>query len=332
MERRSELIAILLEARQFDAAETRVRGWLTDDPEQADVQQLLVSVLLAGKKPDAALEAIAVLVPQTPADVIQVLGWRAQAYAQRGQIEEALDDLTGLLQEQFIRENPTVQAELRQDILALLVGAREFGRALELTERWLAEVPAADRVSRLGVLLLKRSVLVAAGRLEEQIPIAEELLAAQPHDPGLNNDLGYTLVERGAQLERAQGMIELAVAAEPLNAAFLDSLGWVYYKVGEFGRARLQLERAVRLRAGQDATVYDHLGDAAHRLGDLTAARQAWEAALALATEGPDEDADARDATLIAALRAKLAAIVDGAPVRVAPTAAEQAAQQQGES
>jgi predicted negative regulator of RcsB-dependent stress response len=84
------------------------------------------------------------------------------------------------------------------------------------------------------------------------------------------------------------------------------------------------LARCIKLAQGQDVTLYDHLGDAAWRLGDRAGARQAWNQALELARKARAAEEAAADTARIASLRSKLAALEkDEAPV-VAPTAAEQ--------
>ncbi len=324
-DRRSEYVQVCLDAKRYDAAEQQVRSWLADDPEQPALQEWLVEVLLAAGRGDAALEAITDLTPKTPADVLKVFTWRARGQALTGDLDQGLNDLGALLEEKFVQENPEARAQVREEMLRLLIDAEQYDRAVALCDRWLSGIAATDRTARLGALVLKRMVLSAADRLDEQAGITEELLAARPFDPGLNNDLGYTWIDRGEQLERGLAMIKLAVAAEPLNSAYLDSLGWAYYKSGDFAAARLHLARAVRLRSGQDAVMYDHLGDAEYRSGDRGAARTAWQKALALLTARETADAAPSDARLIATVRGKLSALTEQGQPGVAPTAIEQA-------
>ena len=74
----------------------------------------------------------------------------------------------------------------------------------------------------------------------------EILFAKNPDDPGVNNDLGYLYADQGKNLEKAEAMIRKAVAEEPDNYAYLDSLGWVLFKRGKFQEARGPLEKAGR--------------------------------------------------------------------------------------
>ena len=83
-------------------------------------------------------------------------------------------------------------------------------------------------------------------------------------------------------------MIRKAVAAEPNNAAYRDSLGWVLYRLGRYPEAVAELEKAA---AGKDpdATVLDHLGDAQQKLGQAEKARQTWRRAAAAFRKDKDD-------------------------------------------
>jgi tetratricopeptide (TPR) repeat protein len=322
-DRRAEYVQVCLDAKRYDVGERQVRAWLADQPGQPQLQGWLIELLLAAKRGAQALEVIGELAPKTPADVANAFIWRAQAHAMTGNLDEGLNDLAALLEEKFVQADPKTRSTVQGNMLTLLNEARQYDRALALCERWLREVPVGDREARLNALVLKRRMLVAADRLDEEVGVAEELLAAQPSDAGLNNDLGYTWIDRGEALERGLAMIKLAVAEEPLNAAFLDSLGWAYYKTGDFAAARLYLGRAVRLRTGQDPVQYDHLGDAEYRAGDRGAAEAAWHKALALLAGRAGGESLPQDAQRIAAVRDKLTALAESGRPAVASTAAD---------
>ena len=76
-------------------------------------------------------------------------------------------------------------------------------------------------------------------------------------------------------------MIRLAITAEPENPAYLDSMGWVLFKLGKFKEAIPHLEKAVSLPGGGDATIWDHLGDCYDKTGQADKAKEAWQKALA---------------------------------------------------
>jgi tetratricopeptide (TPR) repeat protein len=91
----------------------------------------------------------------------------------------------------------------------------------------------------------------------------EEVLDEFPDDVGAQNDLGYLWADQNKRLERSLRMIETAIAAEPENQAYLDSLGWILYRVGRYQEALEAQLKAVAPRPGRDTdgVVLDHLAD-----------------------------------------------------------------------
>ena len=85
-------------------------------------------------------------------------------------------------------------------------------------------------------------------------------------------------------LDRAQGMLNRAVELRPDDGYIVDSLGWVYFRLGEYDKAVQRLERAVELEPG-DPVINDHLGDAYWRVGRQREARYQWQRVLTLEPE-----------------------------------------------
>ena len=117
------------------------------------------------------------------------------------------------------------------------------------------------------------------------------------------NYLGYWLLEHDGDPEEALALIRAAVVAQPRNGFFMDSLGWGYYRLGQYDRAVLFLERAVSLRP-VDPVIIDHLGDAYEKVGRLREAVFQWQHALE--KSHPDLDHETVRAK-IAAAEARLA-------------------------
>jgi tetratricopeptide (TPR) repeat protein len=88
--------------------------------------------------------------------------------------------------------------------------------------------------------------------------------------------------EHGIKLDKARELIEKAVKAEPKNAAYLDSLGWVLFKLNQPKQALEYILKAIELSKEPDATVYDHLGDTYAALNQTEKAREAWRKSLDL--------------------------------------------------
>jgi tetratricopeptide (TPR) repeat protein len=109
-------------------------------------------------------------------------------------------------------------------------------------------------------------------------------LELRPNHPSVLNYLGYSWVEQGLHLGRAQRMIRSAVKQRPRDGYIIDSLGWVLYRLGDMKGAVKQLERAIELRP-EDPTINDHLGDIYWAVGRKNEAAFQWNRALMLEPE-----------------------------------------------
>lgn len=111
---------------------------------------------------------------------------------------------------------------------------------------------------------------------EEQF---KRVLAENPHSATVLNYYGYMLADRGIRLPEATDMIKRALADDPTNGAYLDSLGWAYYKQEKLVEAEDSLRQAASRQPG-DATILDHLGDVYFKRGKLDLAAAQWDHAL----------------------------------------------------
>jgi tetratricopeptide (TPR) repeat protein len=93
------------------------------------------------------------------------------------------------------------------------------------------------------------------------------------------NYLGYMLGDRGVKLDDALAMVQKAVQLDPQNGAYLDSLGWVYFKMGQYALAEANLRKASE-RISTDPAVHDHLGELYEKTGRLKMAAAQWEQSL----------------------------------------------------
>lgn len=113
-----------------------------------------------------------------------------------------------------------------------------------------------------------------------------DVLARESDHPAALNALGYLWADHNQNLDEAVRMIQKALEADPENGAFLDSLGWAYYRLGRLQDARELLERAL-VRSGGDSVIHEHLGDVykALRLNGL--ARDQYRLTLATDKANP---------------------------------------------
>src|ERR1019366_1253044 len=106
-----------------------------------------------------------------------------------------------------------------------------------------------------------------------------KVLADDPKNAMALNYLGYMMADRGVRLEEALGYIRRAIALDPQNGAYLDSLGWAYFKMGNYELAEENLRRASE-RINNDPTIQEHLGYLYQKTGRLKLAAAHWERSL----------------------------------------------------
>ena len=121
-------------------------------------------------------------------------------------------------------------------------------------------------------------------KAETDLKKALELYPDQPH---VLNYLGYSWIDQGINLDEGMDMIKKAVQQRPDDGYIVDSLGWAYFRLGNYDEATKQLERAIELKP-EDPTINDHLGDAYWRVGRVLEARFQWAHARDLKPDPED--------------------------------------------
>src|SRR3989339_372792 len=135
-----------------------------------------------------------------------------------------------------------------------------------------------DDVNLLGTLGL---IYDAMEKWIECDSVYEHALQIDSQNALVNNNYAYSLSERGERLKEALRMAEIAIAADPDNTSYLDTIGWVYFKLGNYRDAKNYLEKAIEI-GGERAVMLDHLGDVMFKLGDTQEAKLLWQKAFDL--------------------------------------------------
>ncbi len=179
---------------------------------------------------------------------------------------------------------------------------KRYGQAEEDINK--AAALATKQEDRDYVSFVQGSIYERQKKYEPAEVAFRKVLANDPRNAVTLNYLGYMLADRGTRLEEALGYIKKAVELDPQNGAYLDSLGWAYYKLGNYDLAEENLRKASE-RIGNDATVHDHLGDLYQKTGRLKLAAAHWQRALEEWTKAVPADQDQED---IAKVQKKLEA------------------------
>ena len=133
----------------------------------------------------------------------------------------------------------------------------------------------------------------------------KKVIELNPKHAAALNYLGYMLADRGVRLDESLSLIQKAVDLDPNNGAYLDSLGWAYFKLNRVDEAETYLKKALD-RVRKDPTIHEHLGDVYYQKGQYADARAAWELSLA---NGQDEEETRKVQKKIDDLKVKLASL-----------------------
>ncbi len=255
---------------QSDEAVNAYREILSLDPSvEARIASEIVDSYRGGKKFVEAQKESDAAIRKFPKDRGAILS-RAALDADMGRVDAATSETKKLIDGTDDRAIYMALAELYEK-------GKKFDDARKSLDE--AEKRSSEPGDKIGVWFMR-------GALYEKmknLPLAEaefrKVLGVAPDHNGALNYLGYMLTDRNVRLNEALGMIEKVIAREPNNGAYLDSLGWAYYRLGRFPQAEEQIRRAVELAPG-DPTMNDHYGDALIQQKKVREAVAAWEEAL----------------------------------------------------
>ena len=262
-----------------------------------------------------AIEVLGKIGPNSP------LYWQARLRtaaldAQQDKYDQAITRLKAMVAEKPNR----IDAALT--LADLLRGKENYADAVQAYDT------AISRISNLE----ERHWSVFFGRgivLErtKQWPKAEadmkKALELSPEQPHVLNYLGYTWIDQGINLDDGMKMLQRATELRPDDGAITDSVGWAFYRLGQYDKAVEWLERGAEQK-GDDPTIIEHLGDAYWHVGRKREARFQWERAL---NQKPDKD---RVSVIRDKLDNGLSASNDKPTVYEKPTEAKQGEAKQG--
>lgn len=254
-------------SENFANAEKVLRGLVSQPDYRERALQLLAQGAASRGHTDQAFTYIHQLLEQDPDnsrtwEFLAVLYYQSQDYQECAKVlEQAL---------QTFPEDPA--------LLSLYGNAlQQMGRTTEaltpLRKAYQADSRNLNTISALGV------VYDDLGWYPALDSLYTAALDAFPDNALLLNNFSYSLAERGERLREALKMARKAVGLEPDNGAYLDTMGWVYYKLGDYREALHFISKAVE-NEESSAVVIEHLGDVYEQLGQSAEARRYWEQAL----------------------------------------------------
>ena len=160
--------------------------------------------------------------------------------------------------------------------------SRDYARAVECFEQALKLGQASNPEALDGAFhFYYGSALERNGQFDQAVVQFQKALELNPDYADAYNYLGFMYADKNVKLDEASRLIEKALAYEPENGAFLDSMGWVYFRQGKLDQALIYLQRAIKI-IRNDAVVFDHLGDVYLRMGNAPQALAQYEKAAEL--------------------------------------------------
>ena len=185
----------------------------------------------------------------------------------------------------LIKEHPD-DIEAIMALGNVLRGHKKFAECADVYSKGVATIAQPEKAN--WVLFYFRGICLERShqwpKSEADLKKALELFPEQPH---VLNYLGYSWVDQGVNLDQGMDMIKRAVQQRPDDGYIVDSLGWAYFRIGNYEEAVKQLERAIELKP-EDPTINDHLGDAYWRIGRVLEAKFQWAHARDLKPDPED--------------------------------------------
>jgi tetratricopeptide (TPR) repeat protein len=308
------LAGIFIEDQKWDSAGALIRTFLNDKiilpEEKLGVAQFLYTKQQESplneqlkKETGWALDAFT----ESSSEYGPAFTLAGQYYSQIGETEKAIEKLekgNELLPQDDIAWRLRLQLLLAENRLdeAVKVGKEAdenvpddsfiqffLGSAYMLSDENEEAVIWLERASRAPARKPFKSVVYSTlgdaqsnlGNSEEADRVYELALRYDPENHNAMNNYAYNLSVRGENLEKAQELALKAMELEPENAAYLDTMGWIFYKMGEFEKAKRFIKASIDLNADEaSAEVLEHLGDVYDKLNNIDEAKKWWKKAL----------------------------------------------------
>jgi tetratricopeptide (TPR) repeat protein len=239
-----------------------------DDNVERGYQQI-IDTWREAKEWQKALDTAKEAVQKLPSSALKMV--LAAQQADMGDADTALKNVHAML------KGNAEDREIYITLAQMNTRLRRFSDAEQALDK--AEALSTKPDDKQYVWFLRGSNFERQKRYSEAEEQFKKVLASDPDHASALNYLGYMLADQNTNLEEALGYIKRAVDLDPANGAYLDSLGWAYFRLGKYELAEDNLLKASQ-KINTDPTVHDHLGDLYQKTGRLKMAATNWERAL----------------------------------------------------
>jgi len=228
---------------------------------------------------DKALALGKQLYEKDPSDIHTAVIY-ARTLADANKAREGAEILSRLLQ-----SNP-MNVDIYVNLSQVYLQDKKYGDAEKILLR--AEEKKLENESDKERLKFQRATVYEKQKdFDRAESLFREILQANPDNAVALNYIGYMLADRGVRLEEALKYVQGALAIDPHNGAYLDSLGWAFFKLNDMENAEKYLLQADEL-VKNDPIIDEHLGDLYFKTGDFTKAQDYWKRSVNIGTEPED--------------------------------------------
>jgi len=288
-------------AEQYDKAVETYRQISELEPNStARVSAQIADTYRAGKQFNKALEEAKAAAKKDPEDRV-LRSVRASILADTGNSTEAVAEVKKLVSGKPDRESWITAAQIYEK-------THNYGEMSKAIDE--ADKLSTDRDDKENIAFMRGAMYEKQKNYDAAEKEFRRVLESNPKNTSAMNYLGYMLADRNVNLQEALQLLRKAVELEPDNGAYLDSLGWVYYRLNDLDNAEQNLQRAIE-HFSKDPTVHDHLGDVYFKMGKVKEAAAQWQMSL---QEWQNTSAAEMDASEVAKVQKKL----ESARVRLA--------------
>jgi pentatricopeptide repeat protein len=203
----------------------------------------------------------------------------AQTLADAGKIEEGAKVLSRLLE-----SNPQ-EIDLHIALSQVYIQGKRYTEAEEILRQ--AEKNGLNDAQSEMLKFNLAALFERKKDYDQAEHLFRDILETNPENASALNYIGYMLADRGVRLEEALEYVQKALAIDPNNGAYLDSLGWAFFKLNDMENAEKYLLEAGKM-VRNDPIIDEHLGDLYFETGDLQKAKHFWMKSLSIATEPED--------------------------------------------
>jgi len=245
------------------------------DSKDGQVDAWIVNTYRAAKNTDKALSYCEQALKENPdSRALQIE--HADLIAEKGRVDEGVQALQKLI------KNTDDDLLVLSTEASVYERAKKYDQAQSILETAFKRFPKDQQVYFMqgGLYEKQKKYADAEAAFRKSLDIEKD-------NPDTLNYLGYMLADQGMKLQEALELIQKAVDLDPNNGAYLDSLGWAYFRLNKLDQAEEYLKKAIRFDSN-DSTVHDHMGDLYLKLQKYEDARSEWNKSVQL-SDDPEE-------------------------------------------